>query len=237
MNEPVITRFEGIHGRSANDLLRPQIDPYRAYLALIPRMVVNARRAREVNATSYRDFKVGADVMAVDEFGMPHNYAGENIKLHENFPKYCAERFVLDEALRDGARKAIGMVVAATDDVDLIRGVTGQATPTLDSCEPCIDHMDRSPIVDKDFLVLTTGTDKDHYQIHTLAELEATYQGKGSGVENTHRYVEHNDFNFENWSQVLYMYDFMASAEADYNNHVYDARHANIARIALAGSV
>jgi cytidine deaminase len=151
-------------------------DPWQQFLKMTPRMVQNARKAHS-QAFSYRNFHVGASLLAINsqkkQMGM---YSAGNLKIDPSTEKYCAEASTIEAAKRDGMTRAIGIVVVGTLDRDMIHGVTGRMTPTLHPCDSCRNLFVDSSLIYSDTIVVTTGDRLDAHQVHSVGQLITFYQ-------------------------------------------------------------
>lgn len=208
-----------------------EYDPYHAFVSAVPFMVDMARYSADNMARSYRGFHVGAALFALATDQSTGILTDGNKKLNPHSEKICAEKSVLLQAEINGYDQAIGLVIAGTSDAELIKGVTGKATPTLHPCDSCRGLLEASPIVSDDTLIVTVGVDSDAHQTHTFAELQSYY--KESGGENIGDAHFHEDPNFKNWNIRQYVYDYMVSDAKILETS--NVSRAEIARMALSG--
>ncbi|MEO8862869.1 MAG: hypothetical protein ABI354_00905 [Candidatus Saccharimonadales bacterium] len=187
----------------------PNYDAYHLFVSAVPFMADHARFAANNSAYSYRDFKVGAAVFALNPDTQETNVlAAGNLKAERHKPKVCAEKNALNQAKKLGLTVALGIVVAATTDVELIKGVTNIETPTLHPCAECRDMFDEHPLTRPDTLIVTTGLSSDNYQVHTHAEMNSMYAAHDqTGLQRL------GGNNFDDWGLVIANYDNLALAE------------------------
>lgn len=187
-----------------------EFDTGHLLVSLVPNMVEQARFAAETDAHSYRDFKVGAAVLAVND--VTHETAvitAGNLKSRHK-AKVCAERKALQQARKIGYTQAASIVVAGTTDAELIREVTGVATPTLHPCGECQNMFDSHPLMRDDTLIITTGLEDDIYQVHNFVELKGLYSIADLSVLETQEGGLHD---FSNWEQRVALYGHMRYLE------------------------
>jgi cytidine deaminase len=188
-----------------------RFDAYHSFIGMVPFMVDLARAtANDDNQTySYRDFRVGAVLMALvegtNEIG---TFSHGNLKKQSHTDKVCAERKALQRADKAGFTKAIGIVVAGTSDRDAIAEVSMRPTATLHPCEDCRHRFNEHPLVRPETLVISAGLDKDIYQVHTVKELDDYY---ASGTDVPEADVAHLDF--DSWSLRQANYDHLRTSE------------------------
>jgi cytidine deaminase len=161
-------------------------DPWQQFLKMTPRMVRSARQA-SLEAFSYRNFHVGASLLAIN----PHKkrmgmYSAGNLKIDPSTEKFCAEASVIKKARHDGMTRAIGLVVVGTLDPDMIRGVTGKVTPTLHPCDSCRNLFVDSALIQSDTIVVTTGDTLDAHQVHSVGQLIKFYQNDTDEAADDH---------------------------------------------------
>ena len=184
-------------------------DPHQRFVQLGYAMVLMARQALMTEAVSYRNFHVGASLLAVDEIGKRMGiYSAGNKKYNPKVEKYCAENSVIQQAQDDAMTRAIGLVVVGTSDGDRIKGVTGRATPTLHPCDVCRTVFIDSPIVKSDMLVVTTGDTYDAHQVHSVDQLIGFYNGSDTKADHHH----YEDPGFESWEERQALYGLMRNA-------------------------
>ncbi len=185
-------------------------EPYHLMLSAMPYMVESARVAANEKANSYRDFHVGAAVFAINPVDESSEiFSAGNLKVKREKDKVCAEKIAIKKAQKAGMIEALGVVVVATTDIELIKGVTGAATPTLPMCADCQDPKGAvagSKLVTDKTLVVTTGLDKDLYQVHLLSDMqEAFADGRGEELQEARPYF--------NWQLIMESYDFAKNQE------------------------
>lgn len=190
---------------------RSNYDPYHLFMGGVPFTVDQARMAAQNEAYSYRGFRVGAAVFALNPATQETAVlSGANTKSNKHKTKICAERKVLQQAKKAGLTEAIGIVVAATTDVDLIEEVNGAPSPTLHPCQECQHFFNEHPLIMDDTIIITTGIDDDTHQVHTHKEVAAMYSGKRIDPA-----TEVHGESFDNWNETRQaLYDNLAFAEA-----------------------
>ncbi len=173
-----------------------QLNPWQQFIQNVPYMALVAGAAQNNRAYSYRDFHVGASLLAINRKNHEMSiYSAGNLKLEPSTEKYCAEAAVIAEAKRDKMTHAIGLVVIGTIDREQIKDVTGRATPTLHPCSSCRNLFSESRLISNNTLVVTTDKDFSGHQVHTVGQLSAFY--KNSDDAPDHQVVE--DTGFTDW--------------------------------------
>lgn len=183
-------------------------DIYRDFIGSIPYMMKQARAAVRQSAHSYRGFLVGASAYAVRTHSNETAVLSAGNLKNQHKTKVCAERKALSLAKKAGFEHVVGLVVAATTNLDLIEGVTGRKTPTLHPCGDCRDMFHDHPLARPDMLVVTTGLDTNKYQVHTAAGLAEFYAQPAPALE-----AQDVVAGIDNWDMRLATYDVLASAE------------------------
>lgn len=183
-------------------------DFYRDFISSVPYMMYQARAAVRHSAHSYRGFLVGASAYAVRTHdGDTAVVSAGNLK-NEHKSKVCAERKALALAKKAGFERIVGLVVAATTDLDLIEGVSGRKTPTLHPCADCRSMFHDHPLMRPDTLVVTTGLDTNRYQVHDVSELVDFYNRPSPPLD-----TQYSIAGTDNWEQRIATYDVLVSAE------------------------
>lgn len=218
------------------------IDPIDVMLGAVPLMFERVKSSRH-RAESYRNFLVVASAFAYDD---KENRAGiitaGNFKAKipeedrdevdlDSIPKVCAELDVTETASLNGFSKILGFVVAATNDKNLIKGVTGKATTTLHPCDECRSFMGANPMVDSQTLLFTTGFDRSVYQMQTVNGLLSQYNKTADNYTDPDIYK----FNPLAWPTIQQKYREevvrrgLTVGENGFNLNKF-ARYANIAK-------
>jgi cytidine deaminase len=178
------------------------VDPWHSFLALAQGMTEAARYMADNVAISWRNFKVGAAVLAIN----PTEYK-QGIFLGANFTpdppaedgthavKVCAEQVALQKAINSGYDRIIAITVSGQRQPDIRSGLL---TPTLHPCGPCRDVSGALHQVADDALILSTATTpegEDAYELHTSRELQIVHD---QATPDLRRY--RIDPNFTNWN-------------------------------------
>ena len=202
-------KYGGFDYGSHEYLLRQPYDPWWQFVQNGYSMVLSARKALTKEAYSYRNFHVGASLLAVngqaERMGL---YSAGNLKVNPETEKFCAEASVIQQAEADGMTRAIGLVVVGTMDADRIKGVTGRSTPTLHPCESCLNVFVDSPLIHSDTIVVTIGDNSDAHQVHSVGQLIRIYQNPYP--DDDHQSLE--DPGFEGWTVKQFVYSYMANS-------------------------
>ncbi len=188
----------------------PNYDPHHLFIGSVPYAVDQARSAAKNQAHSWRDFNVGAVVFAHNpETQETLLISAGNTKSSRHKTKVCAERKALVNARKAGMQEAIGIVVAATTNIDLIEEVTDAATPTLHPCAECQAFFNGHDLIRDDTIILTTGITSDTHQLHTHKEMTRMYTGKRKNPS-----VTVHGTTFDDWNETrLTLYDNLSFAE------------------------
>jgi hypothetical protein len=221
------------------------IDPYAAYVSRLPEFAIQAKRAREMEAYSYREipFLVGSTLLAYNHtLNDLVTFTSGNKKLQEGIPKHCAEMFVFDElkslnqAFRElserrrvdmGEYMPIGLATVGTDSIDEIEGVTFKRTPTLHMCPECVNYYDG---VSDDLLIATFPKHLKYYEVHSLGDYRAMRDSR-AGYAVLRNFVT-NIKDFNQWDERNDAYQqFLQSYEA---SSLEAPVPAHIARLALS---
>lgn len=203
-----------------------QLSPWQQYIQKLPYMALIARAAQNDHAYSYRDFHVGASLLAINKKKLEMNiYSAGNLKLDPTTDKFCAEAAVLAEAKKDKMTHAIGLVVIGTIDQEQIRDVTGRATPTLHPCASCRNLFTDSRLISSHTLVVTTDKDFSGHQVHTVGQLSEFY--KNTKEASDHQVVK--DAGFVDWVERPNIYQELADLSKDVGMRIPPYRIAQYA--------
>lgn len=184
---------------------------YRRFVASVPSLVQTARLAAENMAFSYRLFLVGCSGLFLDSEGGIETLSQGNLK-NEIKTKVCAEKKVLNSARRLGLVQAVGLVVAATTDIDKIAEVTDLPTPTLHSCGDCLNLFVGHPLMRRETLIVTVGDKDDAYQVMTSGEMRDLYTLDPEAVLE-----QPKSWGFDDWDAHLAGYDRLIQANLGLN--------------------
>lgn len=185
-----------------------RFDPHREFIANTPHMVSRAREAAHEKGVSPRGFLVGAAVMAIIEetHEMRIIEAANSKRKHKT--KVCAEHRALGLARKQGLRLATGIVVVGPSDPEQVGSVTDIITPTLHPCRECQNRFLEDELMRKDTLILTSGLERDIYQIHTADEIWNHHDD-----QNHSRIDEPVMHGFDKWDRRVEAYDTLVQAE------------------------
>lgn len=148
--------------------LPPEFDMEYLTIQSLCRIIDLSQQAVDMLAESYRGFKVGAAVLALDEPGMRTGiYFGGNLTPYEGADWNCAEKRALETVESRGFNRALAIAVSGQPQVD----VSGVESPTLHPCYKCRDMFEQSGLVLPDTLIATSTPSGDAYELHTLASL------------------------------------------------------------------
>lgn len=146
-------------------------------LDCLPALITGARISAQRQALQYRDFLVGASGVFRGEDGRHALFTGWTYKPTKDTPKTCAEMMLLEQAKGFDQRlvRALGIAVSATTLQDEIEGVVGSALPTLPPCQPCVEGLNKNPLVDPNTLVISVGTSIDIATVNSVGQLTDAY--------------------------------------------------------------
>lgn len=188
-----------------------KFDPYRTFIERVPFMIGLARETARQDSFSYRGFRVGSAIFAIDhELSGFAIFAAGNTKRSPAADKVCAEKKATIRAEKAGLEMAIGYVTVGTTDRTQIREVTGKDTPTLHPCAHCLELLAESPIVSDDTIIFTGGLDQDVAQAHKFGQLNALYE-KEYDDDNEQAAGACAISGFANWDRRLLAYDLEVS--------------------------
>ena len=192
---------------SVNVPANPDIDPMRHLVEHLPDMI-NRTRGAALTGYSWRGFLVGAGGLMQESDGALREYYAGNLK-RESKQKVCAEPRMLGRVGKKTTGRMVGIVVAATTDVDLIEEVSLYRTPTLHCCIDCQHKLVTDPHVDEDTMMVTAGIDKDVYQAFTVGWMTDTYRKNDKAQIEQARAIQ----GFDKWDKRLDLYDKLTYAE------------------------
>lgn len=154
----------------------PEFDPVRTFITDTGKLIDMARESGHDESYSYRGFKVGVAglfwTIGKTETGL---LPAGNLKSKDYKPKFCAEQRLVARGINAGFTHLVGLVVAATTDKGEIAAVTDVPTPTLHPCSECRQELKHHSLVSDETIVITTGFDRDRYQVHTFGQLRRLY--------------------------------------------------------------
>jgi len=149
-----------------------------AQRAGIPNLVVQSlcrildlsHQAIEQLGQSYRGYKVGAAVLAHDEFGGRLGiYFGGNYTPYKGATWNCAEKRALEVVQKRGFNRVLAVAISGpAPHVDEISGVE---SPTRHPCSKCRGMLSESPLIAPDTLIATSNLTEDAYELHTAESI------------------------------------------------------------------
>lgn len=216
-----------------------QSDPYRRFVGSVPEMVDTAVAAAVKDGFSYRDFLVGASVLAYqDGTHVSRIFSRGNLKQHRHREKVCAERKSLRAANKIGMTKAIGIVVAGTDDREQIAAVSDRPSRTLHPCGQCRDEFRNDTLIADDTIIMTVGMTRDNrpsgiYEVQTADELWKFYD---SQVVTSRGISGNLDLNAAVWRHKQSEYDDLTANVSYLNRPDICAQAAKLVLIAATTS-
>ncbi len=189
------------------------IDSYHLFVQLVPHMVVLARskatKEKESfgNASwySYRKFPVLCTGLCVDSVSQRSAiFATGNLK-RENKYKVCAEQRMVGQAKTQHYTDLVGLVIASTVNPQEIKDVLEYDRETLIPCFDCAFHALDNPLVSADLPIVSTGLEKDLYQVVTLAEARSFHEGR-----ELPPFSQTTNSSFAGWEHRVALYDHWA---------------------------
>lgn len=200
-------------------------DPYHQFVELIPFLVDRAREARD-EAVSYRDFHVGAVLLAATgDLRFVGVIEAANTKPTPASDKVCAEKRLFGRARKKGYVEPVGLVVCGELNAD--HG-SDLESPTLHPCLECRE------IIPDNTLIMSVRPDKDAFELKTGRELKVLHAAaaRGEDIGEQHTFY---DPGFKKWeSNRVYYGRLTMNLEGQRFHMTRDAR-IEAARIAITG--
>jgi cytidine deaminase len=159
------------------DLRRPVNITDADYLAVqsLCRITNLANQAVEQLGHSYRGFKVGAAVLALDEPGRRAGiYFGGNYTPYEGAEWNCAEKRAFEVVHKRGFNRILALAVSGPPQID----VSGVESPTLHPCDKCREMMRESELTEPNTLVATANLDQTAHELFTVDSLIRRHETK-----------------------------------------------------------
>lgn len=174
-------------------------DPHTLIFDMGANLIEIARAIRGKYANSYRDFKVGAATISINE--SRHRaaaFVGANSKPTPSSEKFCAEKQAVGSARANKFMYTPAVFVVGSTDKKEIEAVTGLATPTLHPCTSCRNLLSESTVV------IPVGADEDVYEAYTGKHLWELYDDIANVSSDNHQPI--NDYQFMKLSEAKSIY-------------------------------
>ena len=144
------------------------------------RLLLETARFRS-RAASYRDFKVGAGALCVNDYHEHGRALGFNVKLDDtDYVNIHAEDLVCAKASDAGSTKISVLAVIGEPQID---HASGKLTDTLHPCGRCRDRLSASPLLDENTLFVMARPDFTVLQFASLTALKAVHEsGDDPGI-------------------------------------------------------
>lgn len=182
----------------------PDIDVEYLTIQSLCRITDLSQQAVEMLGESYRGFKVGCAVLALDEPGRRTGiYFGGNFTPFKGAEWNCAEKRALATIEARGFTSALAVAVSGSPQID----VSGVESPTLHPCHKCRAMLEQSPLMQPDTLIATSTPSGDAYELFTRDSL---IERHATGQEQP--FPDHHFMLPFYWDQIL---TFDAEAEKD----------------------
>lgn len=168
------------------DLNSPvEIDADYLTVQSLCRVIDLSQQAIEQLGISYRGFKVGCAILALDELGHRSGiYFGGNFTPYQGAQWNCAEKRALSKIEERGFNKVLAIAVSGPPQTD----VSGVESPTLHPCHRCRAMFAQSELIQPETLVATSTPDGSAHELFTqesLERLHATHEPQS--FPDTHR--------------------------------------------------
>lgn len=137
-------------------------------MSSLSRIIDLSRQAVEQIAYSYRGFRVGCAVLALDEPGKRMGiYFGGNFTPYKGAEWNCAEKRALPTVEARGFNKILAIAVSGPQQID----ESGVKSPTLHPCHKCRNMLKHSHLTDPNTLITTVTPEGSAHEIHSLESL------------------------------------------------------------------
>ena len=185
--------IEGWHDLSVGGV---QADvPYLVTQSLC-RILNLSHQAVERLGESYRGFRVGAAVLALDSnLGRTGIYFGGNYTPFKGAEWNCAEKRAFEVVRAKGFTRVLGVAVSGPAQPDSVSGIE---SPTLHPCHRCRGLLATSDLVNEDTLVATTNLAEDEFELFTVKSLLALHD-----TGQPQPFPEYHPLLPAYWNQIL----------------------------------
>ena len=172
-----------------------QIDvPYLVTQSLC-RILDLSHQSVERLGESYRGFKVGTAVLALNNSGRTGIYFGGNYTPFKGSEWNCAEKRALEAVRAGGFSKVLAIAVSGSPQPDAISGIT---SPTLHPCHRCRGLLSSSDLVNEETLIATTDLAENEYELFSVKSLLAFHD-----TQRPQPFPEYHPLLPTFWSQIL----------------------------------
>lgn len=174
--EPGIDRPPFVEGLQEFSRASRLIDPRFLVVQSLCRVVDLSQQAVERLGNSYRGFKVGAAVLALDDTsGRMGIVFGGNYTPYKGADWNCAEKGAFERARQRGFNRVLAVGVTGPLQPDSESGIE---SPTLHPCYRCRAMMDESDMTAPDTLIATSNLQETAYELFDLEGLLALHRQK-----------------------------------------------------------
>jgi cytidine deaminase len=204
-----------VEGWQDLNIYRGPVDIEYLTIQSLCRIIDLSQQAVEQLGHSYRGFKTGAAILALDEPGHRTGiYFGGNYTPYKGADWNCAEKRALRTVQARGFTNVLAIAVSGPLQID----ESGVKSPTLHPCYKCRAMFEQSDLFSPDAFIATATPDGSAHELHTLESLLALH----ATHEPQPFPVGHQLLPFY-WKQIL---DFDAAEEK-----------AEVARLAAIASI
>jgi cytidine deaminase len=138
------------------------------------RIVDLSQQAVEELGQSYRGFKVGSAILALDSNGLrTGTYFGGNLTPYKGADWNCAEKRAFETVQQRGFDTVLAIAVTGPVQPDENSGVQ---SPTLHPCQHCRGLLASSPLVHNETLIATSNLEHTEFELFTRNSLLALHQ-------------------------------------------------------------
>lgn len=134
---------------------------------------------------SYRGFRVGCAVVALDQMGgrIGHYFHG-NFTPYKGADWNCAEKRAFEKVTERGFDTILAVGIVGPIQTDEVSGVE---SPTLHPCYRCRGMFEESSLTDPDTLIATMNLEENAYELHTEESMLALHRtGSTQPFPTTH---------------------------------------------------
>lgn len=174
-----------------------RMDPRAYVVQKLIHIIDLSAQAREQLGESYRGFKVGCAVLALDESGGRTGvYFGGNFTPYRGADWNCAEKRALESVESKGFDTVLALAVTGEPQVDN----SGVESPTLHPCSRCRHLFAESGLILPETLIATATPDLENFELHSLISLMRRHT-----LEEPQPFPDYHPSLPNYWSQVLEM--------------------------------
>ncbi len=170
--------------------LTPEKKDEELFAEFFPQLLAAATVARDDDAISYRNFKVGCSVLAIDAQGQTHVFSAGNKKELKNDAKYCAERGAIEQATAAGYTRIVGLITVSKETSTVRDNETAVEHPAevLHPCTVCRNLLHLDPLVDGQTILVMHNDSKENdpkEERTTVGKLLQSYAKRDHETFNT----------------------------------------------------